>query len=60
VPIECLHGAVGQTYLYSRVPLTAGVFALGMAVEHAIDETDRDTWLRTVVDATPRDEAFAP
>ena len=30
---------IGQTYLYSHVPLTAGVVALGVGVEHAIVET---------------------
>jgi low temperature requirement protein LtrA len=30
---------VGQTYLYSHLPLTAGIVALGIGVEHAIEET---------------------
>ena len=30
---------VGQAYLYAHLPLTAGVVALGVGVEHAIDET---------------------
>ena len=32
-------GAVGQAYLYAHLPLTAGVVALGVGVEHAIEET---------------------
>jgi low temperature requirement protein LtrA len=30
---------VGQTYLYSHLPLTAGIVALGVGVEHAVEET---------------------
>ena len=30
---------VGQAYLYSHLPLTAGVVALGVGVEHAVEET---------------------
>jgi low temperature requirement protein LtrA len=30
---------VGQTYLYAHLPLTAGVVALGVGVEHAVEET---------------------
>jgi low temperature requirement protein LtrA len=42
---------VGQTYLYAHLPLTAGVVALGVGVEHAIEETasaelaDATRWL---------------
>jgi low temperature requirement protein LtrA len=41
----------GQAYLYSHLPLTAGVIALGVGVEHAIEETaaaelaDATRWL---------------
>jgi low temperature requirement protein LtrA len=30
---------VGQAYLYSHLPLTAGIVALGVGAEHAIEET---------------------
>jgi low temperature requirement protein LtrA len=33
---------VGQAYLYAHLPLTAGVVALGVGVEHAIEETAGD------------------
>ncbi len=42
---------VGQAYLYSHLPLTAGVVALGVGVEHAVEETagaelhDETRWL---------------
>ena len=31
----------GQAYFYSHLPLTAGIVALGVGVEHAIEETSR-------------------